>query len=156
MATVLSELSFDAHHPLAQAHWWAEVLGWRVGDWQAAAGATDGADPEGDDPGFAWLEPPRDETAAGIGPGGVDMGAISFARVPEGKTVKNRLHLDLRPSDDSSQEAELARLLAHGARRIDVGQGPDATWHVLADPEGNEFCLLRARPAQVAQAAGTA
>jgi hypothetical protein len=63
-------------------------------------------------------------------------------KVPEKKTVKNRLHLDLR-ADGNSTEDELARLLALGARRADVGQGPDVTWVVLTDPEGNEFCLLR-------------
>jgi hypothetical protein len=66
---------------------------------------------------------------------------ILFLRVPEGKSVKNRLHLDLRPID---QAAEVARLEALGARRISVGQGEDASWVVMADPEGNEFCVLRA------------
>jgi hypothetical protein len=56
--------------------------------------------------------------------------------------VKNRLHLDLR-ADGSTTAGELARLLELGARRVDVGQGPDVTWTVLADPEGNEFCLLQ-------------
>jgi Glyoxalase-like domain len=60
--------------------------------------------------------------------------------VPEGKTVKNRLHLDLRPKD---QAAEVARLEAIGARRTDVGQSAEVTWVVLADPGGNEFCVLR-------------
>jgi hypothetical protein len=60
---------------------------------------------------------------------------------PDGKTVKNRLHLDLRPKD---QAAEVARLEALGARRVDVGQAADVTWVVLADPDGNEFCVLRA------------
>ena len=62
--------------------------------------------------------------------------------------MKNRLHLDLRPED---QAAEVARLEALGATRVDVGQGDDVTWVVLADPEGNEFCVLRAvRPDEVA------
>jgi len=61
--------------------------------------------------------------------------------VPEPKAVKNRLHLDFRPAD---QEAEVARLLELGARHADVGQG-DETWVVLADPEGNEFCVLSSR-----------
>ena len=64
---------------------------------------------------------------------------ILFLRVPEAKTIKNRLHLDLRPDD---QDAEVARLLALGATRADIGQGQQ-TWVVLADPEGNEFCVLR-------------
>lgn len=58
----------------------------------------------------------------------------------EAKGLKNRLHLDLRPDD---RDAEVARLEALGARRVDVGQGPEVTWVVLADPEGNEFCVLR-------------
>lgn len=65
---------------------------------------------------------------------------MCFLPVPESKTVKNRLHVDLAPDD---QEAEVERILALGATRIDVGQGADATWVTLADPEGNEFCVLR-------------
>ena len=65
-------------------------------------------------------------------------------RVPDGpKQTKNRIHLDINPTD-RDQAAELERLLALGATRVDVGQG-DVSWHVLADPEGNEFCLLRSR-----------
>ncbi len=65
--------------------------------------------------------------------------------------MKNRLHLDLRPKD---QAAEVARLEALGAQRVDVGQGPDVTWVVLADPDGNEFCVLRAfRPDELAEMA---
>ena len=60
--------------------------------------------------------------------------------MPEGKTIKNRLHIDLDPDD---RDAEVERLLTLGATRADVGQGADATWVVLADPEGNEFCVLR-------------
>ena len=61
--------------------------------------------------------------------------------MPEAKTVKNRLHLDLR-ADGATTAKELDRLLALGAQRADVGQGPDVSWVVLSDPEGNEFCLL--------------
>jgi hypothetical protein len=64
-----------------------------------------------------------------------------FAPVPEGKEVKNRLHIDVNHID-RSQEQEVERLVALGARRVDVGQG-DVSWVVLADPEGNEFCVLR-------------
>jgi len=78
------------------------------------------------------LEPPKSSPEAGVGPD------LLFLRVPEGKTVKNRLHLDLRPDD---QQAELARLLALGARRVDIGQD-DPSWIVLQDPEGNEFCVV--------------
>jgi catechol 2,3-dioxygenase-like lactoylglutathione lyase family enzyme len=67
---------------------------------------------------------------------------ILFIEVHDDRIVKNRLHLDLRPDD---QEAEVARLEELGAKRIDIGQGPEVTWVVMADPEGNEFCILRAR-----------
>jgi phospholipase/lecithinase/hemolysin len=62
--------------------------------------------------------------------------------VPESKTLKNRLHIDVNATG-TDQQHELERLLALGARRVDVGQTPDVSWIVLADPEGNEFCLLR-------------
>ena len=65
--------------------------------------------------------------------------------MPEEKVVKNRLHIDLRPDD---QAAEVARLEGLGARRVDVGQGDESTWVVLADPDGNEFCVLRALTAE--------
>jgi hypothetical protein len=64
----------------------------------------------------------------------------SFRALPETKAVKNRLHLDLRPKD---QAAEVARLVGLGARRVDIGQGAELSWVVLADPDGNEFCVLR-------------
>jgi hypothetical protein len=66
---------------------------------------------------------------------------LKHESLSEGKAVKNRLHIDLVPDD---QAAEVARLEALGARPADVGQG-DATWVVLADPEGNEFCVLSPR-----------
>jgi hypothetical protein len=61
--------------------------------------------------------------------------------VPDLKVGKNRLHLDLRPGD---QAAEVARLESLGARPVDVGQGTDVSWVVMADLDGNEFCVLRA------------
>jgi hypothetical protein len=66
---------------------------------------------------------------------------IDVVAVPDGKITKNRLHFDLR-ADGVSTAEELERLLQLGARRVDIGQPPDASWVVLADPEGNEFCLL--------------
>ena len=69
------------------------------------------------------------------------MPGLLFGPVPEKKTIKNRLHLDFRPDD---QAAEVDRLLALGARRVDIGQG-EQPWVVLADPEGNEFCVLGVR-----------
>ena len=119
----------DSRDHRAQAAWWADVLGWRVffeSDHEAVVIPT-------------WAE----EAAAGtpferVGPG------LVFVPVPEPKAGKNRLHLDLAPSADSDHAAEVQRLLDLGARRVDVGQG-DAPWAVLADPEGNEFCVLTPR-----------
>jgi predicted enzyme related to lactoylglutathione lyase len=93
----------------------------------------------------ALLDRPLESDADGtehwidFGPEGRDL---LFLTVPEPKTVKNRLHIDLRPDD---QDAEVERALALGASHVDIGQG-DQTWVVLADPEGNEFCVLRALP----------
>jgi hypothetical protein len=123
MPLVISQLCVDAADPAAQARWWQGVLG----------GTVDDEDP--------------DEIAVVVPDG---LPELLFLRVPEAKTVKNRLHLDVRPPDGSDHATELERLLAHGARRVDVGQGPDVPWVVLADPEGNEFCLLRMTPAELA------
>lgn len=125
MGVIVSQLCVDCAEPERLARWWAEVLGWQV--------TVD------------------DEDEAWVSPGSGDLtGGMLFLRVPEDKTVKNRLHLDLRPTDGSSQEAELERLLSLGATRVDVGQR-DASWHVLADPDGNEFCLLRSTPTELAE-----
>jgi hypothetical protein len=90
-----------------------------------------------DQPDQVALEPPEGSPADGVSPD------ILFVQVPEGKASKNRLHLDLRPDD---QGAEVDRLEGLGARRVDVGQDDTATWVVMADPEGNEFCVLEPRP----------
>ncbi|HEX4755209.1 MAG TPA: VOC family protein [Candidatus Dormibacteraeota bacterium] len=95
---------------------WAELLGMPLQ-----------SEPGGDGTEY-WLD---------FGPEGRDL---LFLAVPEAKTIKNRLHLDLRPDD---QEAEVRRALSLGATHADIGQG-EQTWVVLADPEGNEFCILRA------------
>ncbi|HEX5114322.1 MAG TPA: VOC family protein [Pseudonocardiaceae bacterium] len=118
----------DCHDIKAQARWWGEVLGWVVGY-------------EADDE--MVIVPPRAMSGQDIpldeqGPG------LVFVPVPEGKTVKNRLHIDLAPAPDDDHAAEVARLERLGAKRIDVGQG-DSRWVVLADPEGNEFCVLTPR-----------
>ena len=94
--------------------------------WSEALGLTLHG-PEG---GEWWLEP------------GEGVPDILFLQVPETKAVKNRVHLDLRPAD---QAAEVKRLEALGARQADIGQR-DVTWVVMADPEGNEFCVLREEP----------
>lgn len=67
--------------------------------------------------------------------------AILFGQAVDEKVSKNRLHLDLNPDD---QAAEVERLRGLGAKEVDIGQ-KDVTWVVMADPEGNEFCVLRAR-----------
>ena len=115
----------------AQSRFWAEVLDWRIIH-------------EADDEVIAVPAIALTDAAAAIpveahGPG------LVFAKVPDGKTVKNRLHFDLAPRAADDQAADVARLEALGARRVDVGQGTDSNWVVLADPEGNEFCVLSAR-----------
>ena len=86
------------------------------------------------------LDPARDIPPLERGPG------LIFVSVPEGKAVKNRLHIDLAPSPDAGQEAEVRRLEDRGARRVGVGHDPEqVSWVVMADPEGNEFCVLSAR-----------
>jgi hypothetical protein len=112
-------LCVDSHNPSKIASFWEAALGWRR---------------TFDEPDEVCLEPPAGSPEDGVAPD------LLFLRVPEGKTAKNRLHLDLRPKD---QAVEVARLEALGARRAAVGQGADVTWIVLADPDGNEFCVLR-------------
>lgn len=90
---------------------------------------------------LGWTERDRDDTGISIGPSDDPITGIDVLRVPEAKTVKNRLHFDLR-ADGSTQAEEVARLVGLGARRIEVGQPDDVSWVVLADPEGNEFCVL--------------
>jgi len=113
----------DSTDPGRIASFWEQALGWRR--------TYDSADE-------VVLEPPAGSPEDGVSPD------ILFLRVPEEKSLKNRLHLDLRPDD---QAAEVARLEALGAVRVDVGQsraGDRVTWVVLADPDGNEFDVLRA------------
>jgi Glyoxalase-like domain len=115
MSSRIAAIVIDAVQPRVVADFWCSVLGWRV---------------VGEDDGVISIAP-----VDGSWP------TIDVAPVPEEKTVKNRLHLDLR-ADGMPTGDELERLLDLGARHADVGQGPDATWVVLSDPEGNEFCLL--------------
>jgi hypothetical protein len=119
MSIRIQSVTIDAADPAALARWWAEALGWRV---------TDEAEDE------VVVEPPAGAPEDGVVPD------LLFGKVDDVKAGKNRIHLDLRPDD---RDAEVARLEALGARRVDLGQG-DVTWVVLADPEGNEFCILRA------------
>ena len=108
----------DAHDPRAQVAWWAQVL--------------DDFTPDGVD---------TDDEAELRGPAGR---WLMFLRVPEPKTIKNRMHICLRPVDRSRDE-EVERLLGLGARMVDDQRTDDTGWAVLADPEGNEFCVLATR-----------
>jgi catechol 2,3-dioxygenase-like lactoylglutathione lyase family enzyme len=112
-------LCIETIDPARLASFWQSALGWRRTYEQTNE---------------VVLEPPAASPEDGVVPD------LLFLRVPEEKQGKNRLHLDLRPRD---QAGEVARLEAAGARRVDVGQGADASWVVMADPDGNEFCVLR-------------
>jgi len=120
MSLRLQNVSIDAHDPERLARFWRDALGWRITTVE---------------PDEVVLEPPVGSPEEGI------AADILFLLVPEGKVTKNRLHFDLRPTD---QDAEVQRLIDLGAKRVDVGQTSASTWVVLADPEGNEFCVLRA------------
>ena len=124
MTSRLIEVSVDAHDPRMLADFWAAVLDYRIIDERADLVEIGSWDPTVE----AFRERPHPPT-------------IVFARVPEGKTVKNRIHLDVNPID-STRDAEVDRLIGLGARHVDVGQG-EQSWVVLADPEGNEFCVGR-------------
>jgi predicted enzyme related to lactoylglutathione lyase len=113
-------LCIDTTDPALLANFWSGVLGWPI---------TDASDEE------VSLEPPEGSGLEGVVPD------ILFLRVLETKGTKNRLHIDLRPDD---QDAEVDRIIALGASRADIGQGDDVSWVVLQDPDGNEFCVLRA------------
>ena len=120
MAARLTEIVVDSADPRRLARFWGDVLGWPVTD---------------EDRGLSWISASGDYTAHPM---------VVFVPVPEAKSVKNRMHLDVNPSGVEQAE-ELERLLALGATRVDVGQSDDVPWVVLADPEGNEFCLLGRR-----------
>lgn len=109
------QTNVDASDPVVLGRWWQRALGWVV------------------------VEEAPDVMEIRAAPD--QLPGLLFVRVPEAKTVKNRLHLDFRPDD---QDHEVERLLALGAIRVDIGQG-ERPWVVLADPEGNEFCVLGSR-----------
>ena len=123
MANRIREMVIDCADPERLAAFWSEVLGYvelgREDDGSIEIGPPDA--------GFGGLQP-----------------TLILSPSSDPRAGKLRLHLDVNPTD-RDQEAELERLLALGARPADVGQTGAETWHVLADPEGNEFCLLRTR-----------
>ncbi len=90
-----------------------------------------------------WVEGNRGEYGVSLHRPGDRPPDLDIVRVPEPKTVKGRAHLDVHPPPDGDRDAEVARLTGLGATPADVGQGPEVSWVVLADPEGNEFCVLR-------------
>ncbi|MBM6545452.1 VOC family protein [Janibacter sp. YIM B02568] len=122
----------DCHDIAAQARWWAETLDWQIvfeDDDEVAVIPRDMSEDVVEDLG-TWMS---------------SRTGLVFVPVAEGKSVKNRLHIDLAPHRTQDRDAEIAALEARGATRVDVGQSEDVTWTVLADPEGNEFCVLSSR-----------
>ncbi|WP_062209796.1 VOC family protein [Streptomyces sp. NBRC 109706] len=128
MASKFTELAIDCADPRRLALFWCSVLDYEVLDEEDGGDVVTIGSP-------AFPE-------GGDRPGPVPP-VLTFARVPEGKAVKNRLHIDVNPTD-REQDAEVRRLLDLGARHTEVGQG-ETSWVVLADPEGNEFCVLATR-----------
>jgi hypothetical protein len=123
MPTRLTHMVIDAADPSRLARFWAAALDWEITD----------EEPEGADvwpPGFNYPSP--------------EALPLVFLAIAEPKLVKNRVHLDLATESDAHQKALVTRLLDLGARPADIGQG-DVPWVVLADPEGNEFCVLEPR-----------
>jgi len=116
MPSRISVIAIDAVNPRLVAEFWCNVLGWQVVD-------------------------EDDEEVISIASPDCAWPTIDVLGGAERKAVKNRLHLDVR-ADGVATPDELERLLSLGARRVDIGQGPDVSWVVLCDPEGNEFCLL--------------
>jgi predicted enzyme related to lactoylglutathione lyase len=114
-------VSIDAHDPQKIAEFWGQVLDYEVKP-----------DPDPTDGELEVEVVPRDGKGQ----------RLLIVEVHDEKKVKNRVHFDLTPDD---QGAEVERVLALGATKVDIGQG-ETTWVVMADPEGNEFCILRPKP----------
>jgi predicted enzyme related to lactoylglutathione lyase len=119
----LHHIVIDAYDLSAQAQFWIRVLDWKI------------------------LSEREREVI--IGPDETALTGICFMPATDTKTVKNRLHLDLAPGPDG-RDAEVERILGLGGRRIDIGQSGTESWTVLADPEGNEFCILRPKKTLIA------
>ena len=119
MTSQLFALSFDAHDPIGLARFWAGLLGWEAAD----------------ERGESVTLLPSDDTGF----------RLRFLSSREQKKTQNRMHFDLTSTSVEDQQETVARALRLGGRHIDIGQLPDEDHVVLADPEGNEFCLLKAR-----------
>jgi predicted enzyme related to lactoylglutathione lyase len=120
MTVSLHHIVIDAHDLPRLARFWSQVLDWKI------------------------LSQREREIVIGTDPDAT----VGICLMPAGdeKSVKNRVHLDLNPGGDAApndREAEIRRILALGARRVDIGQSGTESWTVLADPEGNEFCIVR-------------
>jgi len=113
----LAAIVLDANDPEQLAAFWVAATGWSVGN--------------------------RGDYGVSLHRPGDRPPDLDIIRVPDPKTVKGRLHLDVHPPADGDQDTEVTRLRGLGATPADVGQGPDVSWVVLADPEGNELCVLR-------------
>jgi predicted enzyme related to lactoylglutathione lyase len=115
MSLEWEQVIVDSRNPGELGRWWQEALGWVAVN---------------EDPGEYEIRPAPEQ-----------LPGLLFVSAQDAKTVKNRLHLDFRPDD---RDAEVERFLSLGATRADIGQG-EPSWVVLADPEGNEFCVLSSR-----------
>lgn len=129
MASRLTEISLDCRDPDLLAEFWTAVLDWEVLHHE---------------PGLVEIGPAGCDDAELLDAvrSGPVAPTIFLAQVLEEKVAKNRVHFDVSPVD-CSQEEEVERILALGATRADIGQTGEESWVVLADPEGNEFCVLR-------------
>jgi hypothetical protein len=127
MTSKFTELAIDCADPTGLARFWCSVLDYEV--------------VQGEDDGFVAIGSPL--VPDGKKQPGPVPPVLTFANVPEGKTVKNRLHLDVNPTD-RSQDEEIARLIGLGATVVNDNR-PEFGWVTLADPEGNEFCVLADR-----------
>jgi hypothetical protein len=117
VASRLTQVAIDCANPRRLAEFWAAVLGYEITE--------------------------ESETVVSLEAPDKSLPGIDLIEVSEPKSVKNRLHLDLSPRD-RDQDEEVERIVALGATKVDIGQG-NVSWIVLADPEGNEFCVLRTR-----------
>lgn len=126
MPVLITNICIDAVNVAPVAEFWKAVLGWEIVE--------------------------QNDDGISLGPPEGGFPKVDILKVPDRKSVKNRVHLDLR-AEGTTTEKELERLEGLGAVRVDIGQGSDVTWTVLADPEGNEFCLL-ARTVQDVTALG--